>query len=220
MKANVEGSIAVLKNHSPKKMKQFKKSIAIAALAFITSGSQAVTPDSKEVSVPATEIVKRFVKMDVDGTRVTPEGWQKADALFTQPSKPPADFKIVVMAFDYAVSNDPLAGKPGEVFLGYEELGEVGSSLRFKLAPSRVETRTFARYVAVQIAAPATSPKTGVIAQQNSSLVWRIQGAQPSLMHMTAPSTVRYLTNIKNETKDPAMKANAEKAIAILKKYP
>ena len=31
---------------------------------------------------------------------------------------------------------------------------------------------------------------------------------------MTAPGAVRYLTRMKNETKDPAMKANAKKAIA------
>jgi hypothetical protein len=190
----------------------------LIAFGVIAVSSQALT--SSRVGKSPEETVKLFVKMDSDGARVTPEGWQKADALFTRPSKLPTDFKIVVMASDYAVSDDPLAGKPGEIFLGYEELGELGPSLRFKLAPSRVETKTFESYIAVQIAAPAKSPKAGVVAQENSSLKWRIQGTQPSLMHMTAPAAVRYLTRMKNETKDPAMKANAEKAIAILKKYP
>jgi hypothetical protein len=180
----------------------------LIAFGVTTVSSQVLT---SAMGASPEEIVKRFVKLDVGGERVTPEGWQKADALFIQPSKPPTDFKIVVMASDYAVSEDPLAGKPGEVFLGYEELGEVGSSLRFELAPSRVETKIFESYVAVQIAKP---PKARGIAQENSSLEWRIQGAQPQLIHMTAPGAVRYLTRMKNETKDPAMKANAKKAIA------
>ena len=131
----------------------------LIAFGVTTVSSQVLT---SAMGASPEEIVKRFVKLDVGGERVTPEGWQKADALFIQPSKPPTDFKIVVMASDYAVSEDPLAGKPGEVFPGYEELGEVGSSLRFELAPSRVETKIFESYVAVQIAKP---PKARGIAR-------------------------------------------------------
>jgi hypothetical protein len=95
----------------------------------------------KASTKPPKDIVEQFVKMDVEGARLTSQGWQEADALFVRPSEPPQPKVLLVIAWRYAVSDGPEKGNTADFYMGYAEVGRVStSSLRPQWSPQNRPT--------------------------------------------------------------------------------
>jgi hypothetical protein len=107
-----------------------------------------------------------------------------------------------VIAEKYGVSDDPTKGNASEFDMGYEELGRIGSSLRFVPSNSRIETRSLFTYRAISTAAG-----------------WRIEGKQPDGVRVTVAATAAYLRRVRDETKDRILRENAEKTLTKLASY-
>src|SRR5437667_4384963 len=144
----------------------------------------------------AKELVQQFVIFDVEGKRLTPEGWYKADALFARASQPSPNTNIVVIATHYAVSEATNGLATTEFYMGYEEIGRVDSSLRFVRKYNVVRTE-----------------------KANGSVKWKIEGSQPTEMHLIPEAAIRYLVEMRGKANDSTVRKNASQAIAVLRKY-
>jgi len=194
------------------------KRLLITLVVFSVIGANAQSPIVSGFS--PKDIVEQFVKMDVEGERLTLEGWHRADALFTKPSKPPHPEVLVVIAKRYAVSAATDKANTTEYYMGYEEVGRIDTnSLRFAPSNSGIETRSFDKYTVVLSAVnriPETAKANGH--EGTASSEWRIDGTQPTAMHLTAAAAMRYVTQMRDKTKDPAIKKNANQTLAKLKR--
>jgi hypothetical protein len=172
--------------------------MVVVAVTVFSGLAKASTKSPKDV-------VEQFVKMDVEGARLTPEGWHDADALFVKPSEPPQLEILVVIAWRYAVSEAPDKGDKTQFLMGYEEVGRVStSSLHFAPSNSGDVMWSFEKYTIVSTDMP---------------LEWRIDGVQPVEMHLSADAAIRYVTQMRARTSDPAIQKNADRALAKLSRF-
>jgi hypothetical protein len=54
---------------------------------------------------------------------------------------------------------------------------------------------------------------------QAAASEWKIDGDQPTTMHLTAKAAIRYVTEKRAKTTDPEIRKNADQAIAKLMPY-
>jgi hypothetical protein len=167
------------------------------------------------------DVVDQFVKMDVEGERLTPEGWHQADALFVKASEPPHSKLLLVIAKHYAVSEATEKTNTREFYMGYEEVGRIDTtSLRFAPSHRGTETRSFDKYTVVG-GDVTRGPDAAKATEQdgNPSPKWRIDGAQPTAIHLTAAAAIRCVTRMRAEATDPVIQKNADLTIKTLLPY-
>jgi hypothetical protein len=166
----------------------------------------------------AKELVEQFVKMDVEGERTTPEGWRKADFLFSTPSNTSQLKSIVVIARSYAVSPSGSDSNQNKLYFGYEEVGRLAlSTLRF--TPTRNgHMKEFHTYTVVSM---RQTPGSGESAKQRNStgLAFAIEGTQPSVTYLTAKAAMRVVKQATAKTVDLTIRKNADQAVAKLAAY-
>jgi len=191
--------------------------VIVCFVALISS-----LPQQERRGVASSEgIVEQFVKMDVKGSRLTAEGWRTADDLFVKHTEPPRVKVLVVIARDYAVSKSPEKGNENIYFFGYEQLGNIDtSSLRFTPTNSGYIKNQLDSYTVVPTNAhfrpgDETAPKQ----QPNPIGEFRIDGAQPKAVHITAETAIRYLKEMRAKVTDSLTRKNADIAIAKLSAY-
>ena len=178
-------------------MTKTSKLVVVAIVLAISLGPM------RAATISPKDVVDQFVKLDVKGERLSPEGWHRADLLFVKPSQPQHANVLVVIARHYAVS-----GATGEVDtqfdFGYEEIGRIDiASLSFAPSNSGTETRSFQTYKVVP-------------GDVNHPLEWKIDGIQPPTMHLTADAAIRYDTLMRAKTADPVIVKNADRTLAKL----
>lgn len=173
-------------------MKSLSIAIVIALLPIACANASAQKP---------MDVVQRFVRIDTDGERLTPDGWREADRLFLRHSTPPQDRRIIVIEKHYKVSESTLPTNAG-YYLGYWQIGRLDSSLRLHPFVSKTETRFFDKFVV-----------------QKTGAGWKIEGPQPTEMHLTPEAAIRYLTEMRDNSTDASAKSNASRSIEILKRY-
>ncbi len=155
-------------------------------------------------------VVEQFVKLDVEGARLTAQGWNQADALFTKRTDPSQPTFLVVIARRYAVSQDTT--KKNYFVLGYDDIGHIDTStLRF--TPTHVP-KVMWWYTGYAVTPVGAAGQNGA-----SSDDWRIEGAQPSEMHLTAETATPWVTQVRDKATDPAVRRNADQTIVKLKPY-
>jgi hypothetical protein len=159
--------------------------------------------------------VDLFVKMDVEGARLTPEGWHRADALFAKHGKASQPKVLIVIASRYAVSEKMRNENTAEYYMGYEEVGRIDiSSLRFSPSNGGIEMRSFDKYIVV-----LTDSDQIAGADRSEPAEWRIEGGQPVAMHVTAETAIHFVTRMNDKTTDHAIKKNAQLSLAKLSRF-
>ena len=155
------------------------------------------------------DVVDRFVQLDVNGARLTAQGWKQADVLFTKHAGPFQPTFIVVIASRYAVSQD--ASRKDYFLLGYDDVGHIDTPT-LKFTPTRVSAvRWWYEGYTVRL---ATGAQNG-----NDSAGWKIEGYQPTEMHLTAAAARRWVMQVRDKTPDIAVHKNADQTLAELKLY-
>jgi hypothetical protein len=181
-------------------MKKRKFVLTVAIVAGVSLGY------AETRTASAKNVVEQFVKIDVKGARLTSQGWNQADELFTKHTEPSQPTFLVVIARRYAVSQDTT--KKNYFVLGYDDIGHIDiSTLRF--TPTHVSmVRWFYSGYAV------TRGHDG-----NASSEWKIEGAQPKEMHVTVDAATRWVLQARDKASDPASRRNADQTIIKLKPY-
>lgn len=186
----------------------------IACLAYAVLSS--AQPSLRSINSPK-EVVERFWKMETQGGRLGPEGWRAAASYFATTVEFPKERSIGVVSNHFSVWDAMIRDNSAEVTVG------VGG-LMWKIDPEmRVHTwsdqiKGFISYKLV-----LTDRHSGIASDRKASDVntpreWRIE-KEPTTIFLTLNTAIKYLTQVRDSTDDPAIKKNAEQSIAELKRH-
>jgi hypothetical protein len=170
------------------------------------------------------EVLDKYFKMINDGELLTPDGWKKSANLFVRPSSRAKDESIFVTT-KFPLGNGPMSvrGDQAEADQKWvDDLGTIDSALRFVPEPKpkfEVEgtmhifhlVRTEKHW---QILADGVSEK-----EVSGPPEWRIEGS-PTIRWASRDAAIRYVIAMRDKTADPAIKNNADRTLARLKRLP
>ena len=161
----------------------------------------------KSQSTSPTDVVQQFVNIDVQGLRLTPQGWLRADALFTKHTELSPPKFVTVIAKRYAVSQDTT--KKDYFVFGYDDIGRIDTST-LHFTPTHVAgvMWSYKGYAVVPRAAN----------EQNAS-AWLIDGAQPQEMYLPVDIAIRWVSQLRDKTSDPKIRKNSDQTIAAIRPY-
>jgi hypothetical protein len=78
----------------------------------------------------------------------------------------------------------------------------------------------FDKYTVVLIEVQGPHENSNVAKHKDDmSTEWKIDGAQPTAMHLTAEAAIKYVKQMRNETTDPAIRRKAARTLAKLAPY-
>jgi hypothetical protein len=193
-----------------------KRLLAFAATLTLGTISLAAQSPISQTKSPK-EVVEEFLRMETEGGRLTPEGWAKAGAFFVRLSPPPRDRVIVVIARNYSVDEMWVRGDRAQVYNGYEDLGRIDSSLRYR-SPDKSLFKTATLYHLTltnkheELGLSEKTPR-----EVAGPLEWRIEDAA-TVLWLTLNTATRYVTEMRDKAADPTVRENGDATIMILKR--
>ena len=148
------------------------------------------------------ETLRRFCELDTNGGQFKPEKWASISKFFVEPGPP--SIKSVSIVRDYVITDDePVLGDKTDMYVEYARVGHIEyPSLRI-LDWSPIMVRWLS--VLVKVHPDGADKRTE----------WRISGKviQP---YLTLDTARRLAPEWRDQAKDPRVRENAEKLIAVL----
>lgn len=153
----------------------------------------------------ATEkVVQQYEKFVAEGALLTPEGWAKASKLFDKPGPYPRDAVIFLMSTGGAIGETWVKGDHAEAQTKWTDaLGTIDRTLRYK--PPECTDCTMSTFI------------YHLVRRSNAGGEWRMDYSLDSRM-ATPDKALAYVIRMRDQSTDPAIRKNAEKTIAILKR--
>jgi len=152
---------------------------------------------------PARDVLERFCKLDAQGGQLSVEGWQNVAALFVNPGAHRIDDIMVVR--DYVVSRPFSKGDKLGFIVDYAPVGSIDvAEARFSRSPPALQVK--GDFVIKRSASQSQGPSD-----------WKIEGPVPE-PHITVQTAIRYATELQASARDVAMRKNADKMLAALKR--
>jgi hypothetical protein len=196
-------------------------SVFVNVLVFAATAAfaQAPAPSPKQ----PLEVVKRFWTLETAGKRLMPGGWRETASFFVRPSPPPREKVIHVVWHDSVAENSRgRTAHRAEVYAAFVNLGRLDSSLRFVQAPERTVDGsligvTMEKFVVVLTDKYWEVGADGRLKEAAGAEEWRIQESPPDL-YITVEAAIRYVTQEREQAKDPVVKKNANRTLAALKR--
>jgi hypothetical protein len=197
--------VTAMRDRSTDPVIKTNASQALVALGRLASDPAAPRPANARKTAAA--VVGDFCTMDGDGKQLTSGGWRDMAPLFAQPreawrEKPE---KIAVVA-DYGISPASITDEhTAGVRVTYLYVGFVDSKTgRFEQESPGLSTQ---RDFDLVLADGSSS----------ASPIWKIEGPVPP-PSVTVATAISYLTRLRDSTMDPAVKTNADRTLAVLKR--
>jgi hypothetical protein len=164
----------------------------------------AVAADAQRVSrsdgKPTSQVVVRYEELVSNGALLTPEGWEKAAALFKSATPYPACGEILIKSTGGSVGETWARDNKAEVQERWTDLfGTIDSTLRYR-PPNRDASATIFIY------------RLAGVGQE-----WKFDATMNQRI-ATPEQALRYIGEMREKTMDPAVRANADKTSAALKK--
>ncbi|HEX4001588.1 MAG TPA: hypothetical protein VHX36_03015 [Candidatus Acidoferrales bacterium] len=173
-----------------------------AIAAILLSSALTAVQSYAQVKSPK-DVVGEFWRMEINGGRLTPDGWNRAAAFFLHPSPRPDNRSILVVSTNGRLDEMDKGTTRAEVYVGCSELGHLDSNLRFIPSPR----------------GPALLEmvcKYDLVLTESRS-EWKIADGSPGL-RVSVGTAVRYVADMRQRSSDPVVKKNADAAIAALRK--
>lgn len=156
--------------------------------------------------------------MATAGELLTPEGWQDASGLFTQPLQPPKPGIGVVSNIWGTSPPEKFAGQDNVVIVGCWHWGTIDSALRFTPAPKTDAVKEGEGYHLVFARTPVRTLVNGRLVQSDKTVPqmrWQID--HPIETRFTTVNTaIRYILEERDKSTDLSIKQNADKTLATL----
>ena len=170
------------------------------------------------------EVLDKYYKMVNDGDLLTRDGWNRAARLFVKTNPRPKDEGIFVIT-GFPLGNGPMTVKGDQAEADQkwvDTLGTIDSAFRFHPPPKAQQEFEFTMFVFHlvrtekhwQILADGISEK-----EVSGPPEWRIEES-PSIRWASRKAAIRYVTEMRDKTTDPAIRDNADETIAKLKGLP
>jgi hypothetical protein len=159
----------------------------------------------------AREVVMRFCTLDAEGAQLNPGGRAKVAELFT--TSPATDYSRIMVIKDFAVSRgNAWNGKTG-FLIDYTPIGMFDSSqLSFSALPPSLEVRGSLFVVREQ---SGRQPDGQV---RSEPAKWLIEGPPPP-PSITVDAAIRYVSELRAESKDRATLGQFDRLLATLRRY-
>ena len=173
----------------------------IALLAGLPASSQEVLQQ---------DLVQRYATLDFEGAHLTPAGRQAIRDLFASPG-PSTPSRVMVQQPFSAAHHIPT--NDGKVWyrIDHQPLGTIDvKQAQFSPYPPRFNMRF--DLLLVKVPAPKPSGSVG-----DDATVWRIQGPIPN-PNMSVESAIRYVEQLRDDSKDAAIRKNADRTLVTLKR--
>jgi hypothetical protein len=186
----------------------------IVLVAIIACAAQVPKSQKK----PTELVVRRYEKLIADGSLLTPEGWKRASKLFDRSDAYPRNSEIWVVSTGGLVGEDWVKGDRAQVETKWnDDFGTIDSSLRLKPPDASGSIMMGEIFSLVFIHQPSGTKGTGEASETPGLGEWKIEGP----IHVrtaTVTVAIRYVTEMRDQSADPAIRRNAEKTVAALKR--
>jgi hypothetical protein len=193
-------------------------------IAILNSLSSGIFPQLKPAGKPsesASRVVAQFIALE---SRLTPDEWDQLAKFFVETPKPMLDRVEIV---DVVGSGAYADWDTAHAELDTNSLGVLDSSMRLSKYPmfrqpldGSSASACFGDYrIDFDLLLSSEhweAAKDGTVQQLNGPLAWRVEYFSPLLNLDTA---IRYVTQTRDKTADPAVKLNAVKTLRILNFY-
>jgi hypothetical protein len=194
-------------------MRRIVTVIVFVALSMIASSAQI----GNRPKTPR-EIVDRLWKMATEGELLTDDGWRRVSGMFAKQVPSPGNDLILVVSNSWSVNGETVRGDSAEVVVGFADAGSIDSSLRY--TPAK-ETGAFKSGQLFHLEmAPAhwqtyeLDGKT-VAKEMTGPAGWQITDPQ-KVPWTTVNTAVRYVLEMRNNTRNPTIKKNADDTLSEL----
>lgn len=198
------------------------KAMITAACSFLL-GAAISAQATEPAKGSAEETLDGFYKLINDGALLTTDGWRRAAKMFERESARP-DEEVIFVVTGFPLGNGPMDVN-GDRAVAYQkwvdDVGTIDSKFRYHSPPkAELEVEGIIRvFRLVRTVKHWELTADSRLEEVDGPKQWRIEGA---LTTRTASrvAVIRYLASKYEKITDPALKANAEKTIAILKGLP
>ncbi len=172
------------------------------------------------------DVVNDFVRMDLEGSRLSPQGWRKAAHFFVRSGSPPENTSILVVSDNYELKEDVLSTTHAQVDLNFDYLyGRLDSTLHFQQeqgGPSNgsvIKSGLSARFkLAYTDKYWELESDDQTLKEVTAAPEWRIEDFQ-TFLFIDLRTAIRYVTEMGDKTTNPTIKKNADATLATLKKF-
>jgi len=194
----------------------------LAALRSILAGTPTRSQHANPPQESPSQVFQRFYELEAAGKALTPEGWRELAEFFVETPKLRGD-KILI--FDIVdVGEALIEGDTAEIDISANSLGELDSSLRLTDYPPNKPSASCGCYGDNGLAYTLllsekpldweATPRGAKAKEFTGPLAWRIYSFDPPEPWITLDTAIRYVTDMRDKTTDPAIKKNADKTLA------
>jgi hypothetical protein len=190
--------------------------VAILFAVAITAAGQ-IPPASK----PTELLIKRYERLIESGAFLTSAGWKKTNQLFDRSYPYQRDGEIHLASTGGLIGEQWVKGNRAEVGTKWtDSYGSIDSMLRYKSSfpNQRPEPITMAyEYPLVFTNEHVDINENGQTHVTTGDWQWKLEGPQRERWATLAPA-IAYVRERRNQSTDPAIRRNANKTLAILKR--
>jgi len=180
---------------------------------------------STEGTKSPKDVLEQFIRMDADGARLTRDGWYRTSRFFVRPVLPPPHKSVLVVSDTFEVEVYEMKEDRAKVnvfFLNF--YGRLDPQLNLEPAPKREPNGALVKegmlfpYNLIrtdkhfEFEPGADAPK-----EVSGSVEWRIEDPR-AIPAVSLATAIRYVTEMRDKSTDPAIKKNAAQTVAKLKK--
>jgi hypothetical protein len=203
-------------------MKRILISVLLIALGTTLLRAQSTTEQGKSPEA----VVEAFWRMEINGGRLTQEGWYNnaAKFFFAQPTQPPEYKNVSVVSDDFKVGNLEAGKSSAEVYGACKEFGQIDTNLRFvqRIEPvpcgiSVVAGKWFKYYLILTTKHWEVGPDGAALEQATVPAAWRIRDFQTPV-YLNANAAISYVTAMRDKSSSPSIKKNADATLTTLRK--
>jgi hypothetical protein len=173
--------------------------------------------NSKEQLKPTEQLVRRYEKLIAAGDLLTPTGWKRASQLFEKSNPYPPSGEIYVVSTGGAVGEDWVKGDRAQVETKWDDnYGTIDSALRYK--PPSPSGRIAMGQIFPLILTHAQPDGSGNSTPPTEPAAeWKFEGYL-RIRSATIPAAIKYVKQMRDRSTDPAIRKNADRTIAALKR--
>jgi hypothetical protein len=188
--------------------------LAIAAVGLFCPIQVASSPRPENPE----DVVRRLCEADASGSRLAPAGWYAVDSVFLRPEVFSSNVNLVVKEGDCASISSETKGNRATVGIEYLMVGQLDPSMRFSRpgeATGPIKLRSFYTLVLTDTYWIRTTDSNREAHGPNKWKIVKFQSQQV----VSVATAIRYIRQVREQTKDPAVRANADRSLSILGRY-
>jgi len=197
--------------------------ILTVAAVLLSANVSAMPQKSAYQTQSPGPVVEDFIKLELEGTRLAPQGWHKTAAFFVRSGPPPANLNILIVSARHELSERRISSTETQVDLNFDHFyGTLDPALRFQRAPDSapggaiIKDGLSASFRLVLASRYSEHESDGQPSKEvTTAPTWRIDPFQAGVL-LDLRAAIRYVTEMRGKATGPVVRKNADATLAIL----